>query len=199
MIDYKKASDSLSVEEAALKAVAYTESNVNGFITDSQGNKIPKILFERHIMFRRLRDFTPIKSKDMAVKYPDIVNEKSGGYKGGLAEHARLQKAVQIDRTTALESASWGAFQIMGYHWKTLGYQSIQAFVNDMYTEQGQLDAFVKFIKADKRLVKALKEKDWTTFARIFNGPAYKKNNYDVRMAQAYEKFSSDVSNESHA
>jgi hypothetical protein len=190
MIDYKKASDSLGVEEAAIKAVASVESSGNGFITDSQGNKIPKILFERHIMFRRLRDFTPIKSKDMASKYPDIVNEKSGGYKGGLAEHERLQRAVLIDRTTALESASWGSFQLMGYHWSSLGYSSIQAFINDMYTEQGQLDAFVKFIKADNRLVKALKEKDWATFSRIYNGPAYKTNKYDTKMKDAYEKFS---------
>lgn len=192
MIDYKKASIDLDVEEAAVKAVASVESNGSGLIKDNQGNLIPKILFERHIMFQRLRDFTPIKSADMAAKYPDIVNPKAGGYKGGLSEHERLQRAVLIDRTTALESASWGAFQIMGYHWKVLGYASIQAFVNDMYTEQGQLDAFVKFIKADGRLVKALKEKDWTTFARIFNGPAYKTNNYDVKMKDAYEKFSKE-------
>ena len=192
MLDYKRAAKGLDAEEAAIKAVASVESNGNGFITNLQDSKIPKILFERHIMFRRLRDFTPIKSKEMAVKYPDIVNEKSGGYKGGLAEHERLQRAVLIDRTTALESASWGAFQIMGYHWKSLGYSSIQAFVNDMYTEQGQLDAFVKFIKADGRLVKALREKDWTTFARIYNGPAYKTNNYDVKMKDAYEKFSKE-------
>lgn len=192
MIDYKKASDSIGVEEAAIKAVASVESSGSGFITDSQGNKIPKILFERHIMFRRLRDFTPIKSKEMAATYPDIVNEKSGGYKGGLAEHERLQRAVLIDRTTALESASWGSFQVMGYHWSNLGYPSIQAFVNDMYTEQGQLDAFIKFIKADNRLLKALKEKDWTTFSRIYNGPAYKTNNYDTKMKDAYEKFSKE-------
>lgn len=192
MIDYKKASDSLGVEEASIKAIASVESSGNGFITDSQGNKIPKILFERHVMFRRLRDFTPIKSKEMAAKYPDIVNEKSGGYKGGLAEHERLQRAVLIDRTTALESASWGSFQLMGYHWSNLGYSSIQAFVNAMYTEQGQLDAFVKFIKADNRLVKALKEKDWTNFARIFNGPEYKTNNYHIKMKDAYEKFSKE-------
>lgn len=192
MLEYSKAAKLMNVEGAAVKAVASVESSGNGFIVDSQGNKIPKILFERHIMFKRLRDFTPIKSKEVAAKYPDIVNEKSGGYKGGIAEHERLQKAVLLDRTTALESVSWGAFQIMGYHWKVLGYSSIQAFVNDMYTEQGQLDAFVKFIKADNRLVKALKEKDWTTFARIYNGPAYKTNNYDMKMKDAYEKFSKE-------
>jgi len=190
MVDYNKASTDLDVEEAAVKAVASVESNGSGLIKDTQGNLIPKILFERHIMFQRLRDFTPIKSADMAAKYPDIVNPKSGGYKGGLAEHERLQRAVMIDRNTALESASWGGFQIMAYHWKILGYPSVQAFVNDMYSEQGQLDAFVKFIKADKRLVKALQEKDWTTFARIYNGPAYQKNNYDQKMKKAYEQFS---------
>lgn len=190
MIDYKKAAIDLGVEEAAIKAVASVESNGNGLIKDTQGNLIPKILFERHIMFQRLRDFTVIKSADMAVKYPDIVNPKAGGYKGGLGEHERLQRAVMIDRNTALESASWAAFQIMGYHWKTLGYSSVQAFVNAMYTEQGQLNAFVKFIKADKRLVKALQEKDWVTFSRIYNGPAYQKNNYDQKMKKAYEQFS---------
>lgn len=191
MINYSKAAADLGVEEAAIKAVASVESNGKGFILDPEsGKQVPKILFERHIMFKRLRDNTPIKSADMAAKYPDIVNPSSGGYKGGIAEHERLQRAVKIDRTTALESASWGQFQLMGYHWKALGYSSVQAFVNDMYTEQGQLDAFVKFIKADSRLVKALKEKDWTTFARIYNGPAYQKNNYDVKMKQAYEKFS---------
>lgn len=192
MVDYKKAASYLGVEEASVKAIASVESNGAGLTKDTQGNLVPKILFERHIMFQRLRDYTPIKSADMAVKYPDIVNPKAGGYKGGLSEHERLQRAVLIDRNTALESASWGQFQIMGYHWKALGYLSVQAFVNTMYSEQGQLEAFVKFIKADKRLVKALQEKDWVTFSRIYNGPAYQKNNYHIKMKEAYEKFSKE-------
>lgn len=191
MINYKKAATELNVEEAAIKALASIESNGSGFIKDPQTNKdVPKILFERHIMFKRLRDFTPIKSKDMAVKYPDIVNESPGGYKGGLAEWERLDRAIKIDRASALESASWGSFQIMGFHWSTLGYTSAQSFVNDMYTEQGQLNVFIKFIQADKRLVRALKEKDWTSFARIYNGPGYSKNSYDIRLKEAYNKYS---------
>ena len=191
MIDYSKAAKELGVEEAAVKAVASVESNGSGMITDPQsGKQVPKILFERHIMFKRLRDLTHLKSADLMAKYPDIVNSSPGGYKGGIAEHERLDRAVKIDRKTALESASWGAMQLMGFHWSTLGYESVQAFVNDMYTEQGQLNAFIKFIKSDKRLVKALKEKDWTTFARIFNGPAYSRNAYDTKMKAAYERYS---------
>lgn len=192
MIDYKKVAVDLGVEEAAVKAVASVESNGNGLIEDAQGNLIPKILFERHIMFQRLRDYTPIKSADMAAKYPDIVNPKAGGYKGGLGEHERLQRAVLIDRNTALESASWGQFQILGLHWKALGFNNVQEFVNKAYSEQGQLELFVRFIKANPAIHKALKNKDWTEFSRRYNGPNYKINKYDDKMKEAYEKFSKE-------
>lgn len=191
-MDYSKAAQLLGVEESAVKAIASVESAGDGFITDKNGNKLPKILFERHVMFKRLRDFTSIKSADMAAKYPDIVNPSPGGYKGEWAEHERLDRAVKIDRVTALESASWGRFQVLGMHWKVLGYPSVQAFVNDAYTEDGQLNIFIKFIQADKRLVKALKEKDWTTFARIYNGPSYQINKYDLKMKAEYERFNKE-------
>lgn len=190
MINYKKAAQSLGIDEASVKAVASVESSGVGFIKDSQGNFIPKILFERHIMFKRLRDFTPIKSADMAVKYPDIVNPTPGGYKGGLAEHDRLDRATKIDRNTALESASWGAYQILGLHWKALGFNSVQEFVNQAYTEDGQLDLFVRFVKASPNVLKALKAKDWAAVAKAYNGPNYAINKYDLRMKEAYEKFS---------
>jgi N-acetylmuramidase len=53
---------------------------------------------------------------------------------------------------------------------------------------QRQLQAFVQFILADPRLLKALQNKDWPTFARIYNGPAYAKYDYDIKVANAYAK-----------
>lgn len=190
MTNYSEAAKLLGVEEAAVKAVASVESNGHGFIKDATGVNVPKILFERHIMFRRLRDFTPIKSKDMAAKYPDIVNESPGGYKGGLAEWERLDRAIKIDRVSALESASWGSFQIMGFHWKALGFNSVQELVNKAYTEEGQLDLFVRFVKASPNVLRALKAKDWVGVARAYNGPGYAVNKYDIKMKEAYERFS---------
>lgn len=189
-MDYSKAAQLLGVEEAAVEAIASVESSGDGFITDKAGNKIPKILFERHVMFKRLRDFTPIKSADMAAKYPDIVNPTPGGYKGGLGEHERLDRAVKIDRVTALESASWGAYQIMAYHWKVLGYASVQEFVNKAYTEEGQLELFIRFVKASPNVLKALKAKDWVGVAKAYNGPGYAKNSYHIKMKEAYDQFS---------
>lgn len=182
--DYKSAAQSLGVPIAAVKAVASVESAGAGFLSDGR----PKILFERHVMYARISEkLGAAKAKDLASKHPDIVNPKAGGYDGGPKEHDRLGRAAEIDRECALCSASWGAFQIMGYHWQSLDYPSLQAFINAMYaSEAAQLDAFVRFIKADPVLLRALKALDWAAFARRYNGPNYAKNQYDVKMSKAY-------------
>lgn len=177
--DFQNAAKKLGVTVAHIKAVTEVESRGSGFLDDGR----PKILFERHVFRKRLIE----KGVSVQNTPNDIVNAASGGYLGGVKEHERLDRAAKINRDAALESASWGMFQIMGYHWKTLGYPSLQAFINAMYRDEGgQLDAFVRFIEADPRLLRALKSQDWSTFARIYNGPATK--GYDTKMADAFKR-----------
>jgi len=181
-MDFNQAAQRLGVEVAAIRAVARVESAGSGFLATGE----PKILFERHIFYRRLKA-AGINPDQFP---PDICSPTSGGYKGGLAEHERMQRAVKINRDIALESASWGEFQIMGFHWKTLKHPTLQAFINKMYGgAEGHLDSFVRFIEANPALVRALKAKDWPTFARLYNGPAFSKNAYDQKMAAAYATF----------
>src|SRR5690606_3307933 len=111
--DYVTAANLLGCEVAAVKAVAEVESAGGGFQSDGQ----PKILFERHY-FHRLTNGKYSKT------HPDISNPSAGGY--GSNQHGRLAKAAKLDREAALQSASWGKFQIMGSHWKSLGYTSLQ-------------------------------------------------------------------------
>ena len=112
-------------------------------------------------------------------------------YKGGEKEYERLNKAKKIYVSAALESASWGIFQIMGYHYKKVGYNSVEDYVKAMnMSERFHLMAFGKFIKSEG-LVKHLKSEDWAKFARGYNGPAYKKNKYDKKIAAAYKKYHS--------
>ena len=40
--------------------------------------------------------------------------------------------------------------------------------------------------------MQAIKDKDWTSFARNYNGPDYKKNKYDSKMQVAYEALKDD-------
>lgn len=189
--DYTSAGLALNVPASVIQAITDVESKGSGFLPDGR----PLILFERHIMLRQLGK---VGRKDVAAlqdKFPSVVNRKPGGYRGGAAEHERLGLAATINRQCALESCSWGLFQIMGFHWKSLGYESIQAFINAMYRSEGaQLDAFVRFIKASPVLLRALQAKDWRTFAKTYNGPAYDRgdkdptNDYDVRLAAAFSK-----------
>jgi len=184
--DIARAADTLGVEIAAIKAVSEVESSGGGFVKEGQ----PKVLFERHWMNRRLNSRGLTLAADLGrSERPDIVNTSTGGYRGGSHEWTRLQTARKLSDEAALESASYGRYQLMGFHWDNLGYPSIQDFVEKHSTNEGhQLDGFVKFILADARLLKALKSKDWPTFARVYNGPAYAKNKYDQKMAAAYER-----------
>ncbi|MDC5544351.1 N-acetylmuramidase family protein [Acinetobacter baumannii] len=178
----------LGVEPAALQAVIDVECKGNGFNQDGT----PVILFERHVMRQRLIANNKSKvSDEMMRKRPDLCSKTSGGYGLYSQQHAKLNDAAKFDRTSALESCSWGIGQVMGYHWYSLGYPSLQAFINAMYKDEAsQLDAMCRFIKVNG-LVNALKNKDWKAFARGYNGPAYAKNNYDVKLGNAYKLHSS--------
>lgn len=191
--DLIRAARDLNVELAAVKAIRDVESRGSGFLPDGR----PVILFERHIMRRRLLSYGE-DVETLVDKHPDIINSKTGGYMGGIYEWGRFERAAQIHRAAAIESASWGMFQIMGMHWRHLKYPSAEAFYDAMCESEGkQLDAFVRFIKADASLWNAIKDKDWQRTARIYNGPNYRENNYDVRLETAYNRYRS-LNHEDH-
>jgi hypothetical protein len=179
--DYQRAATLLGVPCAAVQAVAEVESVGRGMLPDGR----PKILFERHVFRRLLLE----KGSKIDALPADLVNRAAGGYSGGAAEHDRLARAANIERECALQSCSWGAFQIMGYHWKSLKYTTLQSFINAMYSgDVAQLEAFVRFINANSALVKALRALDWPAFAKGYNGPGYAINNYDKKMAAAFSR-----------
>lgn len=72
-------------------------------------------------------------------------------YLGGEQEYKRLAKAIGLSndnfREAALCSASWGSFQIMGYHFSKLGYKTIDEFVSKMKLEAEHLNAFGLFLE----------------------------------------------------
>ncbi|WP_110970785.1 N-acetylmuramidase domain-containing protein [Pseudomonas huaxiensis] len=191
--DLVRAATRLRVPVAAVYALNEVESKGRGFLDNGK----PVILYERHIMYRQLQvartdvDVLQLQQRaaELAAKYPALVNPSPGGYIGGTAEHQRLTSARQLDDTAALESASWGAFQIMGFWWQRLGYTSVQDFVAGMSrSESEHLEAFVRFIETDPALHKALKALKWATVASLYNGPDYKRNLYDVKLQRAFER-----------
>lgn len=175
----------LGVPYAALRAVIEVECKSSGF-----NDGTPVILYERHVFYRRLQAINWItKSNEWAKSFPDLCNPIAGGYGKFSEQHSKLERASKLNRDVALESCSWGLGQVMGYHWKALGYPSLQSFINAMYKDEAsQFDAMCRFIKVNG-LIDELKSKDWKGFARGYNGPAYAKNSYDTKLAAAYKKW----------
>jgi len=170
----------------ALKAIIEVECKGSGFNADGT----PVILYERHKFYEGLRGINWItKSKEWYAKYPDLCNPKAGGYGKYSDQHNKLTRAATLNREVALESCSWGMGQVMGYHWKSLGYESLQAFVNAMYlSEYDQVVAMCRFLNVNG-IIKYINANDWAGVALRYNGKAYKKNNYDVKLRDAYKKF----------
>ncbi|MNN22095.1 putative peptidoglycan binding domain protein [compost metagenome] len=170
--------DTLGITESEVWAVLTVETRGFGFLTDRR----PQILFERHV-FRRLT-----KGAHDAGN-ADISNPKAGGYIGGAGEYGRLEKAMQLDKTAALQSASWGIGQVMGFNFKVAGFASTDKLVAGMVKdENSQLLAMANFIKGNN-LAGALQRNNWVSFARGYNGPEFKRNEYDARLAAAHAKF----------
>ncbi|WP_269077957.1 N-acetylmuramidase domain-containing protein [Dickeya dadantii] len=74
----------------------------------------------------------------------------------------------------------------MGRNYKTAGFDDIESFVSAMKSINGQAFAFINHIKNTPALLTALQNKDWEKFARLYNGPDYKRKEYDVIIRNNY-------------
>ena len=178
--DFARAADALGCSAAAVRAVVEVESK-GGFLPDAR----PRILFERH-------KFSAFTHGRWDADHLAISNPTPGGYLGGAREYDRLGQAIALDREAALKSASWGAFQLMGFNHALAGYPDVVSFVAAMVSgHAAQLDAFVTFAKASG-LAAALAAQDWPAFARGYNGPAYTRFAYDEKIAAACARFAAE-------
>jgi len=174
----------INIEPRLLLALAVLEAKSKGL----HAQDTPVILFERHIFYRLLKK-QGFDVDKLSLKSPTLINKTPGGYLGGLKENERLRQACAINAELAYQSASYGLFQIMGFHALALGYQSGQDFAKQMgQSELNQCDAFIRFLisTSNHKMFNALKNKDFKTFARLYNGVNFAKNKYDIKLANIY-------------
>lgn len=172
------ACSALGVSAPQVWALLSVETRGFGFLQDRR----PQILFERHI-FHELTHGRHDRGNAF------ISNARPGGYAGGAGEYARLDNALSLDREAALASTSWGIGQVMGRNYAAAGFASVDDMVAAMAKdENAQLLAMANFIKGN-HLEKALQRRDWAAFARGYNGPEFKQNQYDLRLAAADARY----------
>jgi hypothetical protein len=177
--DFQAAAATLGGDAASLWSLVVVETSGFGYLPDRR----PQILFERHI-FHRLTN----GAYDQA--YPDISNPTQGGYSGGAAEYPRLQRAMALNESAALQSASWGLGQVMGFNAAKSGYTDVHAMVSAMVASEGaQLRAIAGFIAGNPPLLASFRTRNWAKVAFYYNGSNYAANHYDAKLEQHYQVF----------
>lgn len=182
--DFKRVAEELGVEVAAIKAVVKIEAGpeLEGFWAPG----VPVVNYAKSLFDKYNGKTKGRKLKD--AKVPSGLT----GY--ALKEWTSLTNARKINADAADMGTYWGMFQIGGFNYKLCGCESVEEMVAKVCeSEFSQLEMFAVFIR-NSGMLESLKKKDWTTFARKYNGPSYAKRGYHTRMAKEYANFKNEKS-----
>lgn len=192
--DFVREANRLQCHPGMIEALALKEARGSAFLPDGR----VKILFERHQFYKRLAIVrkpgqTALSQKALrdkvAAQHPQICSATRGGYIGNAGEYPRLDLARTFSDTAALESASFGLFQVMGFNAVAIGYESVQEFVRLMQQDIDQhLTALSRFILATPKALRGIRTQDYPLLAGAYNGPAYRENNYDTDLAKLFNQ-----------
>lgn len=180
-----KAATEFGIEGAALLAIAEIESGGQVFAR-IDGRKEPLIRFEGHYFDRRLSGERQAQARAAGLASP--VAGEVANPRGQAARWQMIERAATIDRRAAYESTSWGLGQVMGAHWQWLGFDDVDGLVTEARSgAAGQARLMARYI--DKAgLTEALNRHDWEAVGHGYNGPGFRKNGYDVKLAEAYRR-----------
>ncbi len=165
--DYLELSKEFGISVRLIKTVVIVESSGKGFAVN--GDIL--IQFEPHIF----KKYTGVLISNKV----DVQSKEWSAYK----------EAKNINWEAAQLSTSWGLGQIMGFNFKLAGYDTVSAMVSEFgVSEYYQLKGMLNFIKNQPKMFEALKKQDWSAFARLYNGPAYAVNEYDIKLMSTYAR-----------
>ncbi len=186
--DFEEFAAELGVEVAAIKAVVEIEAGRSHRGFWEEGN--PVLNFDLTVyrnMAKRNNVNLSKYTKSHAVIFAKPNISRYGSQQAG--QQARFDAAASIDSVSAINGTFWGMFQIGGFNWRKCGTSSPQEFYKLMCrSERDQLELFGEFITRTG-LLPALKSKNWSAFARGYNGPSYAARGYHRKLANAYAKY----------
>ena len=181
-------------EVASAVAILCVESGGKGFGSD--GRQI--IRFENHKMLRYWgknnraefdKYFKYQEGKSwLGHEYRKSESEPWQTFHGSQAkEWDVLEFARSLDDTAALKSISMGAPQVMGFNFQAIGYNSVQEMFEN-FNKDIRYHIFALFDFLDNKMTTALKNNDFTGFARGYNGPGQAAQ-YGEWIQKRYEIF----------
>lgn len=167
--EYQALATKFKLPISSVKAIDEVESSGRGFCPTT---KRIMIQFEPH-WFKRFTRLT----KGLWVSNKVDVQSR---------EWQAFNNAFSLNPEKAMKSTSIGRMQVMGFHYKRLGFKTVGAMWDyAKKCEANQLWLGLKFIQTDKRLYTALLAKDWKTVARLYNGQNYYIKGYHTKLKNA--------------
>ena len=177
----KKLSLQFGIEAASLASFIMTETGGKGF--DDKTGKI-LIQFEPK-WFKKHVPYAP--SGLWSVNKVDVQSKEWIAFNDAFAKNA----------DGAMLSTSIGLGQIMGFHFKRLGFKSVgEMWDHAKKSLENQVWQICQFIQTDRDLKQAIIFKDWHKIAKIYNGSGYLelskkigREPYNITMEKNYAKF----------
>lgn len=171
--EYNVLAKEFGITTSKVASIDSTESSGQGF--DPKTGKII-IQFEPNYFKRISKFFTGLWSLNKV----DVQSKEWQAFNDAFAKNPKA----------AMESTSIGRMQVMGEHWKRLGFKS----VGEMWdfakkSEANQLWLGLKFIATDSKLFRAVQIWDTKEVAYRYNGENYWIKGYDKKLAAAEIKF----------
>lgn len=181
--DFETSAARLGCEWEALAAAVEVESSpVGAFGPDGR----LLICYEKHLFSRKT-------GGRFDASHPDVSGRSPTAYPAAQSERwEQLAAAFALDAEAALQSTSFGRFQILGQYFAQLGLANAHDYVAKLArSERDQLEAFEAFVRT-MGLADELQRKDWVGFASRYNGPSYAGPQLDAKMAEAYRRLKSN-------
>lgn len=180
--DFRRIAARHGIGEAVLRAICAVEARGRGF--HSSGAVV--CLYEPHIAWRQTEGGTrrALEREGLACR-----RWRPGRYPA--SSFRRIDRCAEIaGAEVAALATSWGLGQIMGFNHAAAGYGTAVDMVRDFArSETRQMEGMVRLILSNPRMAAALGARDWETFARLYNGPDYKRNRYHGKLARAHREW----------
>ncbi len=195
------------LEYASLQAFREVESGSVGFsqatgrlIIQFEPHHFKKYAAKEYLEYLRIKKLVDNKLSRSPAEFSLYSNWEqilSNKVSGQTEEWRIFNLAFAINKDAAMLSTSIGMGQIMGFHFKALGYKSVGEMWDDAKRgEYQQLLQMVRFIKSIPALYKALQTKNWHLVATYYNGAGYLalakkigREPYNISLQKAYNKF----------
>lgn len=171
--DYIWCADQLKCSPVIIKSLSIQESN-----EDSNA-----IRWEKHV-WKRYR----LASKE-GKRFDRRANDRDMNKRWKMFDEmdavCKLDaEIVSSARYAAIKSHSFSWCQIMGFNHRQCDWESPIEWFSQMQSVKGQRQCLVSFIQSSPILLKGFQNVDLPTIAHHYNGPAYKRNKYDLKLAR---------------